>query len=363
MFRKKRWVMTVLLFLFLCLAVAALIRFADRRETMRFAARLGSGINIGNSFDVYGAREYIDRMKDIPYETAWGNPAISRELLSSVRKAGFSTVRIPVTWADHMDEDGEIQEEWLSRVQEVVDLALREGLYVILDTHHEEWISLEQAAEAEVIQRFCSLWAQIARHFRSYDERLLFEGMNEPRLRESEEEWTAGTPKLQAVINRLNRAFVETVRAEGGENKKRYLLICPYGNNTGTEALEALEVPKVRVMISVHMYEPYWFCQDEEGSAQWSGSRQREAQQKVEETFEVLNSMFLRKGVPVILTEFGCTDKGNTESRREWIACYKELAAENKISCIWWDNGSTYRLFDRDTGEEIYPILIEEIVK
>lgn len=348
--------------LLLCTAVPVLRRLYVQRQTMQFAARLGSGINIGNALDATGIRSYRPDASDLAYETSWGNPEITKELMEGIREAGFQTVRIPVTWEEHIDEHGKIREVWIQRVRCVVDLALSQGLYVILNTHHETWIDLTQEEQEQTKKRFACVWGQIAQAFREYGEELLFEGMNEPRLRGSEEEWTEGTMPLRSAVNDLNRIFADTVRASGGENKTRYLLVCPYGNNTGKEALEALEIPDERVMVSVHMYEPYWFCQDEEGEESWPEA-QNEEKEQIEETFCSLHTMFVRRGIPVVLTEFGCVDKGNTKSRREWLIFYKTLADQNGIACIWWDNGSSYRLIDRKKGEQLYPTLIDVLIK
>lgn len=325
-----------------------------------FAAKLGRGINIGNSLDVTGVKEYHPDAKDGEYETFWGNPRITPMLFQAVRKAGFSTVRLPVTWEEHLNEQGSVSEAWMDRVQEVVDQALEQDLYVILNTHHEEWMNLEAENAKWIEERFAFVWTQIAERFENYDERLLFEGMNEPRLRNSREEWSAGNRQLQEMVNRLNQVFVDTVRGMGKQNRSRYLLICPYGNNS--RAMEALEVLDGRVFVSVHMYEPYWFCQDEEGGGQWKDVSEKEKQQ-IEEAFQNMNRLFTGKGIPVVLTEFGCRDKGNTDSRTKWIAFYKSLADKYGVVCIWWDNGSNYQLINRENGQVVYPGMAAELVK
>lgn len=332
---------------------------ADRK--IRFAKQLGSGINLGNALDATGLWDYEPEAAELLYETSWGNPKITREQFAAIRQAGFASVRIPVTWEDHMEEDGAVSQEWMDRVTEVVDMALAEDLYVILDTHHEEWLNLEVEREEEICDRYCSLWTQIAQQFAEYDGRLLFEGMNEPRLRDSAHEWDAGTPELRAMVNRLNEAFVRTVRQTGGENTGRYLLIGAYATNTEEEALAELVVPEGNVIVAVHMYLPYSFCQDDEGTAQWDGANGEDAAQ-VQAVFENLRRFFIKKHIPVVITEFGCKDKGNTAERAEWIAYYRELANDAGIPCFWWDNGSSYRILDRDDGTWVYPELVEALV-
>lgn len=353
---------TVLLLLLLGTCIFFGKKLAAGRRNLMFAAKLGSGINIGNSLDATGVKEYHPDAEEGEYETAWGNPPITPLLFQRVKKAGFSTVRIPVTWEEHLDEQGRISKAWMDRVQEVVDQALEEDLYVILNTHHEEWMNLEKEKEEWIEERFAFVWMQIAERFGEYEERLLFEGMNEPRLRNSKEEWGAGTSQLQEMVNRLNQVFVDTVRRSGKENRNRYLLICPYGSSSQEKAMEALKIPDRRVMISVHMYEPYWFCQDEEGSGQWSAVSEKEKGQ-IEEAFQNMDRLFRRKGIPVLLTEFGCQEKGSTESREQWIAFYHRMAEKYGVGCIWWDNGSNYQLINRENGQIRYPSLVRELVR
>ncbi len=358
--RKRKILFVIGVVAVLLFALWAAITVIANRN-IRFAEQLGSGINLGNALDASGLREYEPDASELSYETSWGNPEITAEQFAAIRQAGFQSVRIPVTWQDHMDEEGIVSEEWMSRVAEVVDMALAEDLYVILDTHHEEWLDLETEREEEICARYCSLWTQIAERFAEYDKQLLFEGMNEPRLRDSEHEWDEGTPEMRAMVNRLNEAFVQTVRQTGGENAGRYLLIGAYATNTKEEALADLAVPEGNVIIAVHMYLPYSFCQDKEGTAQWEEAGEDAAD--VRAVFENLNRLFLEKKIPVVITEFGCEDKGNTAERAEWIAFYRELAKEAGIPCFWWDNGSSYQILDRENCTWTYPELVEALTK
>ncbi|MDE7359399.1 MAG: glycoside hydrolase family 5 protein, partial [Lachnospiraceae bacterium] len=274
----------------------------------------------------------------------------------AMKEAGFHKVRIPVTWEDHLDASYHVSDAWMNRVQEVADMALGADLYVILDLHHEEWLDLKTERAQEIQTEFVAVWEQIAARFRNYGEKLLFESMNEPRLRDSEVEWTSGTQELRDMVNDLNAAFVETVRASGGGNRKRYLLICPYAGNSETEAMQGLIIPDDgRLIVSVHMYTPYSFCQREDGDTQWdtAGTRERIAQ-----AFSQMNSLFVEQHVPVILTEFGCVDKGNTEERLEWTKYYMEQSHRYGIPCIWWDCGA-YALLDRESKTWKFPRIVE----
>lgn len=247
----------------------------------------------------------------------------------------------------------------MNRVQEVVDLALNEGLYVILDTHHEEWLDLKTERKQEIREEFTAVWTQIAVRFQDYGEKLLFESMNEPRLRDSDVEWTSGTEELRDMVNDLNATFVETIRNTGGNNGKRFLLICPYASNNETDAMEGLAVPDdSRLIVSIHMYTPYSFCQKEDGDIQWDTE---DARERVAAAFSDMNRLFVARGVPVILTEFGCVDKGNLEERLSWTKYYMEESRRSGISCIWWDCGR-YALLDRENREWKAPEIVEVLV-
>lgn len=330
-------------------------------ENLRFVQKMGNGINLGNSLDSNNLWDFKPDADELEYETFWGNPKVEQEQFQTIYEAGFRTVRIPITWEDHIDTDGNISSAWMERVQEVVDMALAENLYVILNTHHETWLDLHADKEAEITEKLCRVWRQIAIRFCEYDKYLLFEGMNEPRLRDSEHEWDEGTPQMQDMVNRLNAAFVKTVRAVEG-NQKRYLLIGAYATGSNKEALDVLEIPKGHLIVSVHAYLPYHFCQNEEGTEEWSAKNPQDTRE-IEEAFDNMYQLFVKKGVPVILTEFGCVDKMNLESRIAWAEFYIKKAKENRVPCIWWDNGSSFQLLDREKEQWIYPELIEVLLK
>lgn len=328
----------------------------DRK--IRFIEKLANGINMGNTLDATGLWQYKPDADELSYETCWGNPPISQEQFAAVREAGFHSVRIPVTWEDHMADDGTISDVWLNRVENVVREALDEGLYVILDTHHETWLDLDIAQQEDICEKYRIVWTQIAERFCDVDDHLLFEGMNEPRLRGSEHEWDAGTAQLREMVNCLNAEFVDTVRATGGENATRYLMICAYASGSVEEALEALSIPDGNIVVSVHMYLPYSFCQDEKGTDRWSQTSQEDTAE-ITKALENIDRLFIQKGIPVIIAECGCRDKGNDTERAAWLSFFTGKAREYRIPCIWWDNGSTYQLLERRKGNMVHPQLVE----
>lgn len=320
-------------------------------EAMRFVKHMGNGINLGNSLDSTGLREYEENADDLAYETFWGNPPITGEQLHAIKEAGFGTVRIPVTWEDHMDESGKVSSVWLDRVDEVVRMGLTEDLYVILDTHHEDWLDLDVSKKEAAEEKFALLWEQISLQFADCGEKLLFEGINEPRKRDSAHEWDMGTEESREMLKELNRIFVDTVRHAGGNNEKRYLLLDPYASNPIAGGFEDFEIPEdSRIIVSMHAYFPYDFCQSMETGADMSWDRgKKEDTKEMEAAFANAGKLFLEKGIPVILTEFGCVDKANDPDRQEWIGYVMELSEKYKIPCVWWDEGKNYKIFDRST--------------
>lgn len=330
----------------------------QRDQGLRFAARMGAGINLGNSLDVVGLKERKPEASVRDYELYWNNPPISGMLLASLKSAGFGSVRIPVSWGEHLDSDGQIDPQWMDRVEHVVDLALAEDLFVVLNLHHETWLIPLEEKEEQVTEQFCFVWRQIADRFSDRGERLLFESMNEPRLEDSPLEWNGGNREMQQVVNRLNAAFVETVRNSGGENKKRYLILPGYGHNYSRKALDALELPGAsRLMVAVHAYLPYQFALKEEGTDQWSEYREEDTE-PVRELMEYLHVRFTSKGIPVLLTEFGCADRDNPRERMAWAGYYTYQARKNEVGYFWWDQGGDMQLFDRETGTCLEPELV-----
>lgn len=324
------------------------------------------GWNIGNTLD--STRTDITRI-DAPYkfETAWGNPKVTQELIDAVLDAGFNVIRVPVSWTNHIGPEPEylITESWMERVREVVDYAYGKGAYVILNIHHEDWNypyydNLDRAS-AEM----AAVWKQIAEVFKDYDEHLIFEGQNEPRKVGTSLEWNGGDAEGWEVVNKTNRVFVDTVRAAGGSNPYRMLMIPGYAANCSV-GIQHIEVPEDdnNIIISVHAYEPYDFALNTNGRNDWNHDTDA-----VDRLMKDLKTLFLDKGTPVIIGEFGAMNKDNESERAEWAAYYVGAAKEIGVPCIWWDNGlfegngERFGLFDRHTYECRYPDLLAAMMK
>lgn len=343
----RKYVKVILL---LSCIILGLIVYRDyrRKAGIRYVESMASGINIGNTLDSTRIRHRKEGASVEYYESYWNNPLITRKLIAMIKEAGFATVRIPVSWDEHMDEEGKIDELWLDRVEEVVTYGIEEGLYVILDSHHESWLVPLPEMEEETQERLSVLWQQIAERFIDYPDQLLYEGMNEPRTIGSEGEWQGGTKEEREVVNRLNSTFVETVRHTGGNNSNRWLIVTTYGGNHSKEAIESLEIPEDNnIIVAVHPYIPYRFTQDEEGTSKWS-KKNPEDREAIDELMEMLEEYYIKKDIPVIITEYGCIDKDNREDRLAWMKYYTESARSKKIGYVWWDNGKEYSIMDRE---------------
>lgn len=334
-------------------------------EAAKVIANMTIGWNLGNTLDSLGK-----------LETAWGNPKTTQEMIDTVAEAGFNTVRLPVTWYCRADGNFTIDEAWLARVKEIVDYCYNNNMYVILNTHHEtSWNVPTVDKIDDVEKKFVYLWQQIAEYFKDYDDHLLFEGQNEPRVVGHSQEWNGGSAEHRQLVSRLNQAFVDTVRATGGNNETRVLLITSYGANCSRNAMYAVKVPNdPYVGVSIHAYTPYHFTfytGDAYDVKVWDGSREKE----IDQVFKDINSVFLSKGVPVVLTEFGSESKTNREGgenhpeeRIKWIEYYITKATEHGVPCCHWDNGVYYAdgerfgMLDRNTLTWFEPEYVETMV-
>lgn len=300
-----------------------------------FAMNMNPGWNLANTLDAYG----LGRGAGTPevYETYWGSAPVTQAYIHTIAVAGFRTLRVPVTWFEHMDEEHRIQEPWLNRVQAVVDMALREGMYVILNAHHDAWYTPDPATLDSAVATLQAVWGQIADRFAAYGDHLLFESMNEPRLIGDPTEWTGGTLQARECVNRLNAAFVATVRAAGERNASRYLLLPAYAAGVQADSLAALSLPNdSRLMVSAHLYAPYDFALNEAGTSQWSSAVDEDTRE-IRDAFDRLTRLFTSQGIPVVLTEFGAVDKHNEAARTAWASYVTDQAFAAHIPCVWWD--------------------------
>ncbi len=323
---------------------------------MEFAKNLGPGWNLGNTLEAWQLPMPADT------ETCWGNPLTSKELIEFVKNCGFNVVRIPVTWFGHMDEEGNIDESWMNRVREVVDYVLESGMYAVINTHHDDvdWLIPDSGHEARSIAMIKKVWGQIARRFAQYDERLIFETMNEPRIIGPEDEWT-GNGEVRKAVNILNRAALEAIRQSGGKNETRYVFITPCVAGTSEENVNALEVPDdPHVMVSLHYYP---------GTAhrsEFADCEKLRGPGEIHEmygTFRRIYKKFTVEGTGVCITEFGWTDREHTGNLAFKAKLFTQAAKSFGMPCFVWDNGESFMLIDRNNLSEAYPGYISAVTE
>ena len=323
--------------------------------SQELVADMKMGWNLGNTLDSVGGTA-------LQSERAWGNPTTTQEMIDEVLAQGFNVIRIPVTWEGHFGDgpDYSIHEIWMNRIQEVVDYAYDKGAYVILNMHHEDWHFPSEENKEEASEMITALWTQIAERFKDYDEHLIFEGLNEPRKKGTVYEWNGGDEEGREVVNHFMQVFVDAVRATGGNNTYRHLMVCGYAASSSTEALESIVLPKDdRLIVSVHAYTPYNFALNTAGTDQFTDA------QDIDKLMEDIQKIFLDKGIPVIIGEFGAMNKENEAERVKWATYYLSKAKEIGVPCVWWDNnafegsGENFGLFNRRELSWPYPDLLK----
>ena len=332
-------------------------------DTEAILEDMGLGWNLGNSLDATGG-------SSLDTETSWSNPKTTQALIDKVKSLGFNTVRVPVSWGKHVSGDNyTIDSAWLARVKEVVDYCYKNDMYVILNIHHDTKSS-ESASGAGYYPRssaysssekfVTSVWSQVAEYFKDYDYHLIFETLNEPRLIGTGYEWWFNKWSIPSevkdaieCINKLNQKAVDTIRNTGSNNKGR-LIMCPgYDASIDGATVSGFKLPtdisgnKNRIAVSVHAYSPYNFAMNV-GSGSTS-SYTSSIKSELQELFSTLKSTFRDKGIPVVIGEFGSTDKNNTAERVKWATDYTALAKKNNIPCVLWDNNA----FARYNGSSI----------
>jgi len=341
----------------------------EKLTAAELVSQMNIGWSLGNTLDSTNGT-LLKTSKATAWETAWGNPVTTEELIQTVIDRGFNVIRIPVSWNDHLlpGSDYEIVGSWMDRVQEIVDYAYNHGAYVILNIHHESWHMPYYDNKEKGAEILVKVWKQIAKRFENYGERLVFEGMNEPRKVGTNVEWNGGDREGWEVVNYFNNVFIETIRQSGGNNPYRILMIPAYAANCW-EGIKHLEVPKGddKLAVSVHAYEPYNFALNVKGTGVWNNDTNT-----IDTIMKNLDNYFVSKGIPVVLGEFGAMYKPhekNLEERAAWAEYYIRAAKKVGIPCCWWDNGAfegdgeLFGLIDRETYEWKYEAVVEGLMK
>ena len=351
----------------LALTVTGLNAFPGKIETkaasltgqtaQQITSQMTIGWNLGNTLDV-ATTNLKSTTAPEKFIAKWGNPAPTQELFDTVKAAGFNTVRIPTTWYEHLEYDESSQmyvvnDSWMSYVRKTVDYAYNEGMFVILNVHHEDWVNVSTFTDETyqvAAKKMGDIWTQISDVFSGYDQHLIFEGMNEPRQtgNPAVAEWGNGTGDggyTTQYINNLNAVFVNTVRNQGSaQNQERLLMLPGYCASSDFTAIRNIEIPENagNTALSVHAYLPYYFtmANDEKANHEFPGQSGwgENYESSLKTFFDGLTQISNEKNTPIIIGEFSASDFNNTESRVNWATSYLTKAKAAGIPCVLWDN-------------------------
>ncbi len=344
--------------------------------TAQIVKEMGIGINLGNTMEACGDWiEDVDRqwgdgvLEPKDYETAWGSPEVTKAMIEGMADEGFGVVRVPVAWSNMMDKSTcTISPAYTARVQQIVDWVIDAGMYCIINIHYDNgWVNNFPNDESGCMKRYETMWTQIADAFKDYDDHLIFESQNEELGWESIWNPWSGTQsqkeKSYALCNRVNQKFVDVIRASGGNNPKRHLLISGY--NTGFDRtcdplFKMPDDPANRMAVSVHYYTPAGFAILEDKDESWAKARSTwgtdEDYRELNANMDMMKTNYVDKGIPVIIGEYGCPTKGKeTESVVRFLSSVCKAAYDRQMCPVLWatpkgENDSEYSgHYDRTT--------------
>ncbi len=344
----------------------------DGKTAIEFVENITVGWNLGNTLE--STCDWIENPTPEQFEKAWGNPVTTKEMIDAVKSMGFNTVRVPVSWGQKMGPapDYKVSDEWMDRVNEVVDYVVENDMYCILNVHHDnDWVVPTNEKYDAACEQLTKLWEQISVRFEKYDEHLIFETLNEPRLVGTDLEWTGGNHEARDCINRFNAAAVETIRSTGGNNALRYIMCPTYAASGSSATVNDYVAPDDdRVIVSIHAYSPYFFAlanTDTPGSVSTFGTESDKAALNAE--LKLLYDKFVSQGRAVVIGEMGAMNKDNDEDRERWAEFYIKTAKSYGIRCVWWDNnltvgeGERFGLINRSTLEPAYPGIVDALFR
>lgn len=341
---------------------------------IEFTEIMGNGINLGNTMEAYGHNQYGTNAATTVYETAWGMPVTTKEMIQGMKDAGFDSIRVPVAWTNMMDfEEGNytINQAYIDRVGEIIDYAVSADMIVIVNDHWDGgwWGMFGSATEAtreSAMTLYTEMWTQIAAAYKEYDDHLVFESGNEEmgnRFNDNTEPWnrdsgTLSKDECYELTNTLNQKFVDIVRKSGGYNADRFLLIAGYNTNIADTCNDKFVMPKDtaenKLMVSVHYYDPSAYCIDS-GISTWGTLSDVEAMNNTLATL----TKFTDAGYGVVIGEYGVLIEGRDELKKNTMDYFTNFIANCEYYgyCpVLWDCNS---LYDRNQCRIIYDEVAE----
>ena len=309
-------------------------------ETAKDAVKnMGVGWNLGNTLDANDATKTWKTTAE--HETCWGQPVTKPELLKMMKEAGFGAIRVPITWYQEMDADGKVNDAWMKRVKEVVDYVIDNGMYCIINVHHDtgadsgnykSWLKASTSSYNTNKAKYEGLWKQIAEQFKDYDQKLLFESYNE--MLDEKNTWNEPVDKTDGykAINSYAKSFVTTVRATGGNNKDRNLVVNTYSASSTPDAMQNLDLPEEsnHIIFQIHSY-PNW-------------QNKSNAKKEIDNLISNIKSKLLDRA-PVIVGEYATFTTWPSEldyyAKDKEVALYAmdyliQKTKENGIGTFYW---------------------------
>ncbi|WP_426171566.1 glycoside hydrolase family 5 protein [Pseudoduganella sp. R-34] len=341
--------------------------------SMQMSGQMAPGWNLGNSLEATGS--YVWGSTNFN-ETAWGNPKASQALFNSIKAAGFKSVRIPVAWKQYADANDNISPQWMERVTEVVNYAHNAGLVTMINIHWDGgWMQPTYAQQGVANARLTKFWTQIANNFKNHDDTLLFAGTNEVMV---DGNYNPPTTEYCDVQKGFNQAFISAVRATGGNNSNRHLVVQAFNTNIDNSISCNATMPSDwvanRMMMEIHYYDPYDFTLDANSSS-WKWGQAANPSGWANESytdgqFQKMKTGFIDKGAPVLMGEYAAIlrteyDPAGTY-RKLWDQYITRASFTRGIVPMYWDNGYADNhqmgLFNRSTGAQAFPDVISTIV-
>lgn len=389
---KKRFLhlfslMLAVLMLIPCVGSAEAVDNGVMREglTALEATRLmGNGINLGNTLEACDNNVGIKTNTPLSYETHWGQPKTTQAMIDGMKAAGFDTIRIPVAWmtnATHLYEgDYTIDADYMDRVEEVVRYARKAGMYVIINDHWDGgWYGMFGSESAETralaMEAYKGMWQQIAERFRDYSDYLIFESANEElggRFDENSPLYCSDSvvtyltdDERYALTNEINQTFVDVVRATGGNNATRFLLIAGYSTDIDQTCDDRFQMPKdtvdSKLMVSVHYYDPWSYCGASSAASATKWGKVSDYEYMDQQLAKM--TKFTEAGYGVVIGEYGalpCSDGLKDNTLAYHTAFLDACTKYNLTNCLWDCSGLYKRVSQTFADDDILAMYQEK---
>ena len=345
---------------------------------------MGNGINLGNTLEACDSNVGIKTNTPLSYETHWGQPKTTQAMIDGMKAAGFDTIRIPVAWmtnATHLYEgDYTIDADYMDRVEEVVRYARKAGMYVIINDHWDGgWYGMFGSESAETralaMEAYKGMWQQIAERFRDYSDYLIFESANEElgtRFDENSALYCSDSvvtylndDERYALTNEINQTFVDVVRATGGNNATRFLLIAGYGTNIDQTCDDRFQMPKdtadSKLMVSVHYYDPWSYCGASSAASATKWGKVSDYEYMDQQLAKM--TKFTEAGYGVVIGEYGalpCSDGLKDNTLAYHTAFLDTCTKYNLTNCLWDCSGLYKRVSQTFADDDILAMYQEK---